>query len=98
MSENKEMVTKGPKSVTVSAEIETKDAEKPKKKHHPFWWGLLAFLVPIVGIILGIKWWDTDKRDDAKGMLIGAGIILSLPLQVQAIYFMITAIMPQALL
>lgn len=85
--------------VTVSAEIETEETEKPKKKkHHPFWWGLLAFLVPIVGIILGIKWWDTDRRDDAKGMLIGAGIILSLPLQVQAIYFMITAIMPQALL
>lgn len=48
-----------------------------------FWWGVLSFVIPVVGIVLQIVWWK-NRRSNAKACMIGwiigivAPIVLSL--------------------
>lgn len=48
-------------------------------KMQNFWLGVLAFFVPLAGIVLAIIWWQ-DKHHTAKIVLICA--LISIPLAV----------------
>lgn len=47
-----------------------------------FLWGLLGFILPPVGITIGILWWD-KHRVQAKANLIGSGLIIALTIWLQ---------------
>ena len=47
-----------------------------------FLWGLLGFILPPVGITIGILWWD-KHRAQAKANLIGSGLIITLTIWLQ---------------
>lgn len=55
------------------------DVELPKEEKGGFWWGVLGFIIPLVGIILFFVW-RKSKPKKAKSLLIGAivSIILAL--------------------
>ncbi|MFV0556056.1 MAG: hypothetical protein ACK5LM_03000 [Lactovum sp.] len=61
--------------VTVSS-----DDKLEEKKKNIFWWGVLAFFIPIVGLILFILWLkksETKKKGKASGIGTLVGVIFS---------------------
>lgn len=54
---------------------------------HPgklFLWGLLGFILPPVGITIGVLWWDQHQAQ-AKANLIGSGLVIALTIWLQFI-------------
>lgn len=58
-------------------ESEVQLLENDFSKMQNFWLGVLAFFIPLVGIVLAIIWWQ-DKHHTAKIVLICALIPISL--------------------
>ena len=57
-----------------------------------FWWGVLGFFIPLVGLILYLMWKDTRKGDAKKagiGAIVGSVASIVVPIIISGVFYLI---------